>query len=439
MPLRAIRSPGAAEGGCGERRWSGLEGAAKSRGKIVGGEVTPLFRLACTALSLDPIPIHKFLSHALGMSWERSLRDRGPSARRGTLVKIVRWALFGLSGLAVFVTVLPFVPSNASAIRVWDFPRFQVAVLLAAVLIATPLLLPLRHRRTWAFAAAVGGALAWQAHAIWPYTPLVATEAKVLAGCEPESRVRLLVANVLVENRDAAPLLALVERVGPDLVLLVETDAWWDRQLEPLKQAYPHAINHPREDSYGIHLFSRFETVGPEVRFLVEEDVPSIKTGLSLPSGARINLYGLHPKPPPLQDTEERDAELLIVGEEVREEAAPSIVAGDLNDVAWSRSNSLFQEVSGLLDPRIGRGPYNTFNAEWPLLRWPLDHVFFEESFRLLEVAVMEDIGSDHFPFFVALCHDPAAAASQQQPQPEPADLEASEEAIEEGREEAQE
>jgi len=353
-------------------------------------------------------------------------------------LKILRWTVFGLGGLAVLVTVLPFLPSNESAVRVWDFPRFQIAALLAAVLVATPFLSSLRHRRTWAFVAVVAAALAWQARAIWPYTPLAETEAKALAECEPDSRVTLLVANVLVDNRDAAPLLALVERVGPDLVLLVETDAWWDRQLEPLKRTYPHAISQPQENSYGMHFFSRFETVGPELRFLVEENVPSIKTVLRLPSGARINFYGLHPKPPPLQDTEERDAELLLVGEEVREEPAPSIVAGDLNDVAWSRTNSLFQEVSGLLDPRIGREPHNTFNANWPLLKWPLDHVFFEESFRLLDVAVMEDVGSDHFPFFVALCHDPAAGEMQEQPQPEPEDLEAAEEAVEEGREEAQ-
>ncbi|MEX2643081.1 MAG: endonuclease/exonuclease/phosphatase family protein, partial [Acetobacterales bacterium] len=213
--------------------------------------------------------------------------------------------------------------------------------------------------------------------------------------------------------------------------------SWWDRQLEPLKKAYPHAIGHPQENNYGIHLFSRFELIEPGVRFLVEDEVPSIKTGLRLPSGGRIDLYGLHPKPPPLQDTEERDAELLLVGKEVREEAAPSIVAGDLNDVAWSRTNSMFREVSGLLDPRVGRGPYATFNAEWLLLRWPLDHVFFEESFRLLEVAVMDDIESDHFPFYVALCHDPAAPDVQDRPEAGPSDMEAAEETIEEGRKEA--
>jgi endonuclease/exonuclease/phosphatase (EEP) superfamily protein YafD len=352
-------------------------------------------------------------------------------------VRILRWALIGLGAIAVGATALPFVPSDDSAIRVWDFPRMQVAVLLVAVLVAIPLLLPLRRRATIAFAAIVASAALWQAVAIWPYTPLSQVEAQVMGSCETDSRATLLVANVLIDNRDAAPLLALVERLSPDLVLLVETDHWWDGQLAPLKQAYPDAITHPQEDSYGIHLFSRIELIDPEIRFLVEDSVPSIKTGLRLPSGARVDLYGLHPKPPPLQDTEERDAELLMVAEEVREGATASIVAGDLNDVAWSRTNALFQDVSGLLDPRIGRGPFATFNANWPFLKWPLDHVFFEESFRLLEIAVMEDVGSDHYPFFIALCHDPAAAGLQDKPEPEPSDLEAAEETIEEGREEA--
>jgi hypothetical protein len=51
----------------------------------------------------------------------------------------------------------------------------------------------------------------------------------------------------------------------------------------------------------------------------------------------------------------------------------------------------------------------------------------------------MHDIGPDHFPFLVSLCHDPAAAGLQAEPESEPSDLEDAEEAVEEGREEAQE
>ncbi|WP_034855295.1 endonuclease/exonuclease/phosphatase family protein [Sinorhizobium sojae] len=349
---------------------------------------------------------------------------------------MARWAVIGLGSLGVAATVVPFIPSDEWWIRIWDFPRIQVAVLLAVMLGAVPFSLPIRRRRTAAFAVALTVALGWQIFAILPYTPIVATEAKAAENCDQRSRIRLLVANVLKSNRNAEPLLSLLDRLRPDILVLVETDAWWDTQLAPLKESYPYGVAYPQENGYGMHLFSRFELIGPEVRFLIDDYVPSIKTGLLLPSGARIDLYGLHPKPPPLQDTARRDAELMIVGREVRMETAPAIVAGDLNDVAWSRTNSLFQEISGLLDPRIGRGPYATFNANWPFLRWPLDHVFFEDSFQLLHLAVAGNIGSDHFPFFVALCHRPAAEAEQEQPRPEPSDVEAADEAIEKGREE---
>lgn len=348
-------------------------------------------------------------------------------------MKALRWLTGAVGVVAILVTVLPLIPSNEAWIRIWDFPRIQIAVVLSVVVVAAAMAFPLRGRGL-AFLAIAAAALAWQCYSIWPYTPLHPTEAKATPECDAGSSVRLFVANVLLHNRDAMPLLSLVDEVSPDLVLLVETDAWWDRQLEPLAAAFPYKVAQPQENTYGMHLFSRFQMIEPEVRFLVEDNVPSLKTQLMLPTGARINFYGLHPKPPPKHDTEDRDAELLIVGMEVQEEGAPSIVAGDMNDVAWSQSNSLFQEISGLLDPRIGRGPHSTFNANWPVLRWPLDHVFFEESFTLLDIAVMRDIGSDHFPFFVALCHDAAAADIQAKPQPEPSDLEAAEEAIEEGR-----
>jgi endonuclease/exonuclease/phosphatase (EEP) superfamily protein YafD len=98
------------------------------------------------------------------------------------------------------------------------------------------------------------------------------------------------------------------------------------------------------------------------------------------------------------------------VAREVAATRTPAIVAGDLNDVAWSRTNQLFQEVSGLLDPRVGRGLYSTYNANWWLLRWPLDHIFFEPSFRVQGLRRMGHIGSDHFPVVISLCHDGGAA-----------------------------
>jgi endonuclease/exonuclease/phosphatase (EEP) superfamily protein YafD len=141
-----------------------------------------------------------------------------------------------------------------------------------------------------------------------------------------------------------------------------------------------------------------------------------------LRSGDVVTLYGLHPEPPAPSEAETslpRDAELVLAGREVAESQPPTIVAGDLNDVAWSHTSRLFRRISRMLDPRIGRGMYNTFHARHWLLRWPLDHVFLSDTFLLRRLQRLPYFGSDHFPMFIAVDHVPAAGAVQEAPQPD--------------------
>lgn len=361
----------------------------------------------------------------------------GISNQRRFWPRLAIWIL----GLALLVaTLLPFVESNEWWIRVLGFPRPQFAALLGVVLVVAVLVLERSRPATWLFLTSLLLALGYQVYRIVYFTPLVPVQAMGSEACEERSTVRLLIANVLDSNRRSRPLLDMIREVDADVLHLVETDEWWDDELAVLESSYPFVVRQPQDNTYGMHLLSRLELIEPEVRFLLEEDVPSIKIGLRLRSGAAINFHGLHPKPPrPSVDTDERDAELLIVGDEVAAEDEPAIVAGDLNDVAWSQTNKLFQEISGLLDPRIGRGIYATYNANWLLLRWPLDHIFFEESFTVLTLRRMGDIGSDHFPVFIALCHRPEAAAEQSEPEAGPEARGEMREGIEEGREESQE
>ena len=94
----------------------------------------------------------------------------------------------------------------------------------------------------------------------------------------------------------------------------------------------------------------------------------------------------------------------------------PAVLGGDLNTVAWSATSSLVQRIGGLLDPRVGRGPYATFPTWLPApLRVPIDHVLFTPEFRLLDLERLPDIGSDHLPLFAALCHTPDQIAPANQ------------------------
>jgi endonuclease/exonuclease/phosphatase (EEP) superfamily protein YafD len=189
-------------------------------------------------------------------------------------------------------------------------------------------------------------------------------------------------------------------------------------------------LEHPLENEYGIALYSQLEVPRAEVRAMVKEWIPSIDADIVLRNGHKVRLFAVHPNPPrPGEDTTKRDAELVLVGREVSQDET-TVVVGDLNDVGWSRTTNLFQEVSGLLDPRRGRGFYATFNANSRIWRYPLDYVFHSDDFRVAELEVLPYIGSDHFPLWIQLSHEPAAKATQEAPQLSADDLEDAEEAV---------
>jgi endonuclease/exonuclease/phosphatase (EEP) superfamily protein YafD len=347
----------------------------------------------------------------------------------------VKFILLVPGVVLIVMTALARLRSARWWIRFADYPRMQIACGLAAVLILHAAVIGWGTSLDLGFGLALSAALAYQAIRILPYTRLWPRQVKPARSADPTRSLRLLISNVLMENRSADRVLALIREKDPDLVLLLETDDWWREQLAVLDRDYPYRLKQPQGNYYGLHFFSKLELRSPRVRFLVEGEIPSVQAGVRLPSGDWIEFYGLHPRPPQVEEnTETRDAEILIVAREIRADGRPSIVAGDLNDVAWSHTTRLFQRISGCLDPRRGRGMFNTFHADYPIFRWPLDHIFHEASFTLVRLERLPHIGSDHFPVFAELCFEPAAEARQVTPEPAREDLEEAQEKIDEGR-----
>lgn len=211
-----------------------------------------------------------------------------------------------------------------------------------------------------------------------------------------------------MENEETGKFINLIEKWDPDIVLVNEPDEHWAKAIGALDSVYDYHIKEPLPNTYGMILFSKFPLSEKKVRYLVEADVPSIATKITLKTGDEVMFYGLHPKPPkPGTDTYERDTEILLVGKEIKESPVPAIVAGDLNDVAWSYTSELFQRYAQLVDPREGIGMFNTYNANFPLFRYPLDHIFYSEEFGLTKMEKLGNIGSDHFPIYIELTFEP--------------------------------
>ena len=321
--------------------------------------------------------------------------------------------------ILLIAAVIMCIPTLASITRfdIWwvrgfDFPRIQISFLIILVMILSLFLLD--FDKIWHFIS-VGAmvlSLAYQFKKIFPYTYLAKKQVLKYKGKDPDYSISILVSNVLTPNKRSDKLIDLVRKKDPDILLTLETDHRWEDELEVIEDEYKYSVKIPKENLYGMHLYSKLELTDIKVRNLVEEDIPSIHGYVVLKSGKKIRIHCLHPKPPSPTESEtstNRDAELLMVGRDIDCDKEPAVVFGDLNDVAWSRTTRLFQKLSGLMDPRIGRGFFNTFHAGYALLRWPLDHVFHTKDFTLIEIAREKSIGSDHFPMYIKLNYEPSA------------------------------
>lgn len=343
--------------------------------------------------------------------------------------------IYVIGGLAIILTVLPFLKFAHWFVRIGDFPRIQIAFgSVAAAVLLFYLVYPYEFWEI-VFLTLLVICSIYQFFCILPYTRLYPKQVEWIREKDPEKTIRLLIFNVFIDNREYARFLDLVEKVKPDVILLAEPDEKWLDAIDELEEKYPYTVKHPLDNAYGLALYSRLRLENPELKFIIEDDIPSIHTNVRLASGDLVRLYCLHPRPPIPPENHratERDTELILVGAMIQNTDFPVIIAGDLNDVAWSRTTKLFQRISNLLDPRIGRGLYSSFHAHYPFIRFPLDHVFHSNHFRLSKLRRLPNIGSDHFPIYIALSYESTAKFTQEEPEASTADLTEAIELVEE-------
>lgn len=322
----------------------------------------------------------------------------------------------GFGIIAIALTLIPLIPSDYWWIRMFDFLLIQLTALTFIALLVYYIKFDFKKTKDYWFMAILIGCFIFQFSKLIPYTPFHSKEVGD-ASSEKLSSIKILTANVLQKNENDTGLISIIEELNADIMVFTEANnRWKDAIRKHLPPIYKYKVELPLENTYGILMYSKFELVDPEVKFMVTDTIPSIHTKMILPSGDIAQLYAIHPTPPMPQEnplSTDRDAELMMTSQLVRESEFPVIVIGDFNDISWSSTTRLFKATSELLDVRVGRGFYCTFNAKEYLLRWPLDHVFCSPEFRLVEMKNCASIESDHFPYYVELSYEPQRAEEQ--------------------------
>ncbi|WP_034886127.1 endonuclease/exonuclease/phosphatase family protein [Gillisia sp. JM1] len=327
--------------------------------------------------------------------------------------KIIFTIIIAISTALILASLLSLVYNIPKwYLKILDFPRLQQFLLGVLMLILFIII-----NRKWnigSIALSVGLLASIFIHFSFISAYLLGEKAVPsveVSEVNPKKTVGILLGNVLISNKNSSRFLEIISNANPDLVLVMEVNKWWVEELQLLKQEYPYSIEYPLDNAYGMALYSKLPLSETEIQFLNHSKVPSFNTVVTLPSGDSFKFYGVHPVAPFPSDKypenigkkgkdEQKEVSLAKIGKLVSKNDKLTIVAGDFNDVSWSNTARLFGQNGNLKDVRIGRGLYNTFDAQSMIMRWPLDHFFVSEGIAVVEFKQLKKFGSDHFPLF---------------------------------------
>ena len=308
------------------------------------------------------------------------------------VLKALRWAAV-LILLACAAGSLGFVYWRLELATHW-LPQIALASALCGVILAAT--------REWMLVALLAGSTALAGVQVAPWMTTVSSP-------EPSSSTfTVFYANVLRVNTDADSLAAQIVLKDPDLVVLVEVDERWLKDLDWVLADYPLSLAHPLDDNFGVALCSRLPMDSAELSYFGPEhplNRPGIVASIRI-QNTPVQVYAVHTMPPVASEfAAHRDLQLQDIGDRISTSSGAAVVVGDLNTTMYARGHTDLVGRSGLRNAREGRGPLGTWPAGFPAwLRIPIDHVLVSKELQVTSLEVGEQTGSDHLPLIVGLC-----------------------------------
>lgn len=307
-------------------------------------------------------------------------------------IGVVELVLLTLAAGSLAATLLALV-----APLFWGFEllaHFRVQYVAAQLLLFVAIALLRRPR--WCAALVVG--MVVNAVPLGLYAPRLGVAKAAAAGGQA---LTVMAVNVEWRNKEVAPLLEIVRRELPDVVVAVEITPEWQERLRPLEALYPYRLAAPRADAFGLALYSRLPLGAAQAIDL--ETTAAIDAEILTPAGP-FRLLGVHLRPPTRPGwLAERNRQLAALEALRAAHAGPLVVVGDFNATPYSPYMSAWLRATGLRTTLAGRG----FGLSWPtflpVLGIPIDHCAVSEEFTVIEHRRLEAFGSDHYPILARL------------------------------------
>jgi endonuclease/exonuclease/phosphatase (EEP) superfamily protein YafD len=292
--------------------------------------------------------------------------------------------------LTVVVSVLTAFDTRQHFVELFSHFRLQYLVVSLLLLI----LLALRRQALYSLLLAL--AVALNASYVLPW--YAGSEAAAASG-----ELKVLYTNVLASNREHDRLLALLRHEQPDIVALLEISAQWLGALQVLEEDFPHSYTVPREDNFGMGVWSRLPLSAATHIDSPPLGYPTILARINV-DGATVRLIATHPMIPVGADNfAARNQQLQSIEDMVSATDDNVILIGDLNASIWDRHYRDFEDATGLRNARRGYGILPTWPTFMPPAMIPIDHVLVSDRIGITDIRTGPRIGSDHLPLVVTV------------------------------------
>ena len=215
--------------------------------------------------------------------------------------------------------------------------------------------------------------------------------------------LKILHANVHSSNFEHERVIALVLEESPDIVVLQEVTSAWMSATHTLSSDYAFRYAEPREDHFGIAIYSRLPLITARHVNSPPLGYPTLLAQLAV-AGRDLTLISSHPTiPVGGQGYAARNEQLQHVAELAREASGATVLIGDLNASIWSHSYRSFVAETGLSDARRGHGVLPTWPTFMPFAMIPIDHALVSDDVAVLDLRTGSRVGSDHLPLLLTV------------------------------------
>jgi endonuclease/exonuclease/phosphatase (EEP) superfamily protein YafD len=196
-------------------------------------------------------------------------------------------------------------------------------------------------------------------------------------------------ANLHISNDELSGLNKELQKMDPEMVLLLEVTPQHIDQIWPVIQKYPYRI----EESFSGER---------EIGFVFLSKFPILSNNVTRLSDI-CKFYGVHARRPDIRGFAERRDQFLRLAADLKEQRLPVIVAGDFNSTPFSPIFRQLIAISGLRDSGVDFGWQPSWPTYVPFLWIPIDHVLLSPDVQVHNRATGSYIGSDHYPVFAEL------------------------------------